>query len=66
MEDYITDEELYKRGEEVFNWLENFNKRLNSEIIRLDKNAPITFLCTNSWRKEIYDLLKNIEYGNLA
>jgi len=66
MENYIIEEELYKKWKSVFWTEEKFNERLNSKIIILNREAPIKFLATAEGRQQIYDLLTRIEYGNLA
>lgn len=57
---------LIRHGIEVFGKPESFIKWLETENFYFDKQAPVTFLHTNSGMKFIDDQLTGMEYGDNA
>lgn len=68
---YISDRlihlaELYAKGKELFNSLENFNDWLNHPSIDLAGERPITLIHTRKGIDELLHVLGRIEHGVLA
>jgi putative toxin-antitoxin system antitoxin component (TIGR02293 family) len=68
---YISDRlihlvELYAKGKELFNSIEDFNEWLNRPSVDLSGEKPIEFIHTRKGIDELLHVLGRIEHGVLA